>query len=620
MTDRRGRTALFAVLVLLASVTRAAAGGVALPQFLAVDVPAVTVEGGLLMNGAPIPPDASEVALFHLFAPGDDALITIGTNTAQVHGPRVVVSGDYTPVYEWLFSNGLIPVHPAAALSPVLPLTTDTVVDIDVPAIDVTFDFTIDGAPPPADPGESGRIWLRDASSGVSFPVGFTDAGSATIRIIPGLYDVVYSHFAGTTLPQNQQAVLIAGLSLRAPQTVAVDIPTWVQTLTFTLNGAPMPISPLEQGEIFLRDLETGDFVSFGPSSAGSATRTVLPRTYAATWSVLLSGVLAPANTNAVIAEGLLLGGVHGAIPTNATIDVEAYTVSASPTLNGAPFPLSPLETGEIFLVGANGDSVSLGVTHQAPPSRVVIAGSYDVHYRRVLAGTVAPRNPDARVVEGVVVDADGPLPIDVPVIEVTPAFTVDGAGFSPSPLETGDFTLVGEIPGDVISLGASHEAPPTVPIVAGSYDVVYDWQAGSVVVPRNQNYTVMQDVDLLSTQVLAVDLQTEVVAPTFTLNGAPFPLDPMESGTFALRSMSSGSAGQGEVDLGPSYVASPDFVRVIEGSYRVEYTWQDGFSVPANEGRVVAITYVPEPGFVVGLAVGILALRGLGRLRRNPV
>jgi hypothetical protein len=305
-----------------------------------------------------------------------------------------------------------------------------------------------------------------------------------------------------------------------------------------------------------------------------------------------------------------------GGIPALAALDVEAATITRASTVDGGPFPASVLENGEILLIGPHGDLVSLGETRFASPDPVlVVDGSYDVHYRWLAGSMIVPANLDALVARSLSITQDGTLAVNVPTVEITPAFTVDGVPFPASILERGDFTLVGEMEGDIVSLGSSHDSPAAVRIIPGRYDVVYDWQAGGMVVPRSHRHTVVEDQDLTATQVLNLEMPTKLVLPTFLLNGAPFPTDALDRGDFLLRA----PAG-GELDLGSSHIASPVSVRAIEGLYFIEYRWAAGASVPRNVGRVLGVTEVPEPGVASGLVAGalFLGLLSRGRLKRR--
>lgn len=609
--------ALLAAVILAGSAARAQLEE---PQSLPIDVSSATVLGAILVDGAPAPPGAGEQALVHLWAldapTQATTQVTLGGTSAQAYGPAKIVAGDYVPAYEFLFSSGALPENPMAEVGPATLLSGDTTFDIDIPTVEITFTFTVDGVAPPSASSQAGSIWLRHVATGGEMWVASTHVGGGTIRVIPGTYDVVYRHQAGDTMPQNQNATVLPAISLIASQSIALDVPRRTQQLSFLLNGVPFSTSTYAEGEIKLIDSTTGDSVSFGPTSAGAATRTVLPGVYDVTYSALDLSSLVPQNTNALVSKAIQLDSGGGGFPLLGSIDVQAASISLEATLNGAPnFPTSLYERGAIFLVGSGGDEVLLSTTDESTPAAVlVVAGKYDAHYRHLDGTTIVPRNPDVRVESGIAIVGDATLPVDVPAIEVIPAFTLDGVPFPTSQYERGDFHLIGALPEDRIPLGSSHETPSGTILVPGRYDVEWDWQDGDTIVPQNLQHIVERGLQLDSVQILSIDVPTRVIAPSFTLDGVPFPTDPAQAGRVGLRPL----YGGGGVDIGSTSQEIPDEVRVIRDIYAIEYDWTSGLAVPRNEDHPVGYVNVPEPSLGAGLAAGSLLLAQLARRRRR--
>ncbi len=609
---------IYAFLITALCVGSSAHAQLEYPQPLTVDVPSATVSGAFLIDGAPAPSDFGEQGFVHLIGSGTPTPITLGVTNTQAYGPVMLIEGDYRPAYELLFSDGALPKNPLATIGAAVFVTDSAVVDVDIPTVDVAFTFTLNGVPAPALPGQAGSIWLRDAETGDEMWVASTHVGAETIKVLPGIYDVVYRHQAGSTVPQNENAVVQADVPLFSDQNVLVDLPTRDQTLSFLLNGAPFPTSSYTEAEIELRNRLTGDAVSFGPTTAGSATRTVLPGVYDVAYSKIDVSDLIPANVDATVAVGIALDSGGGGFPLSGSIDVPAATITLDATLNGAPgFPTSIYERGQIVLVGSHGNEVLLGTTDEGTPAPVmVVQGKYEAHYRHLEGTTIVPRNPDVRVASGITVVSDTTLQVDVPAITVTPAFTLDGAAFSTSQYERGDLRLRDSQTGTQIPLGSSHEVPDPVVIVPGEYDVEWDWQEGTTIVPRNLDHVLTRRVQLESTQGLSIDVPTRIVAPTFSLDGVAFPTDAAQSGRFVLRPI----LGGGGVDIGSTSQSTPETVRVIRDVYAVEYNWVAGTAVPRNRNHPVGFANVPEPGLGAGLAAGAGVLVRLDRVRRRRV
>jgi hypothetical protein len=320
-------------------------------------------------------------------------------------------------------------------------------------------------------------------------------------------------------------------------------------------------------------------------------------------------------NSNAVIATGLVISPplLPGQLPLT-QINVQSFAVTLAATLDGNPFVASPLETGHIVLTTARGDEVDLGPTHLTPSTTYqVIGGRYDVYYRNQAGQTAVPANPNAKIAERVRVNANQPLSVDVTSISVDFDFQLNGQPFPMSVLERGDFTLVGSSEGDVIPLGSTHLATPTRRVVAGSYDLIYDWKAGSISAPRNAGHYALQAANLVTDQTVMVDLQTSSVVPTFEFNSASFPIDPGQRGRIVLRDLHGGT-----VDLGTTDVLVPVSVVAIDDYYAIDYRWEAGVDVPRNTREPVGTLIVPEPSFSAGMIVGLSSLVILNRKRRS--
>ena len=285
------------------------------------------------------------------------------------------------------------------------------------------------------------------------------------------------------------------------------------------------------------------------------------------------------------------------------TVDIPTFEVDRAITIDGAAPPASQIERGDIVLVGAgsDGDEVDLGSTHEPSPTLRVIPGPYDVYYRGAAGWTAVPGNRNARIASSIRIDEDETVAVDIPTVELAFDLTVDGAPFVPSQLERGRISLVGSEPEDVLDLGPTHQPLPTPRVVAGTYDLVYDWEAGSVLVPRNVGYHFVREATWLVDETVVADIDTKIVIPTFSLDGAPFPSDPSNAGEIVLR-----DGDGGEVPLGSTAEPLPDDVRVVEDAYAVDYLWSAGIEVPLNPRQRVGLTSVPEPASGVGVVSGI--------------
>jgi hypothetical protein len=604
------RQALFTVLTLVAA-TLAPTPASSLVVPLTVDVPAVSAQGDLLLNGLPTSPGAGDLAAVGLVSL-EGGEFTVGLTNAQAWGPIWVIPGSYRPTYQFFFASDDLPINPAEVLGGPLVVDGFGDEDIDIPSVEISFEFRQNGIAFPAAVGEVANFLLRNAASGEEFIVASASAGTTVVSIVPGPYDVIYAYVSGTQIAQNTHAVVLQGADLSFPQTVIVDVPVFSHTVFATLNALPFPASPLERGEIHLRNFDSGDAVSFGLTNAGSGPRRIIPGTYDATYSRVAGGTVAPLNANAVVAEGLVISPPPTPGQLSLTqIDVHSFAVTLDATLDGNPFVASPLETGNIVLTTDRGDEANLGPTHVSPSATYqVVGGRYDVYYRNQAGATAVPANPNAKITERVRISVDQTLSIDITSIVLDFEFRLNGLPFPMSILERGDFTLVGSSVGDVISIGSTHVAPPARRVVAGRYDLIYEWKAGSVSAPRNVGHHVLHAANLVTDQTVLADLPTSSIVPTFELNSVAFPIDPGQRGRIVLRDFDGGI-----VDLGRTDVAVPATVVAVDGYYAIDYQWEAGVDVPRNAREPVGTVVVPEPGGGTGLILGLLWLMVVDRL-----
>ena len=612
---RSSAASVAAALVALACcvASPAAAQSVGLAHLLTVDVESVEASGDILVDGVPAPASAAEAALVEL-ASAIGPAIAVGATNAQSWGPTRLIPGEYRPIYSFFFSSGALPINQQTPVAPVVQVGA-TPVDIDIETVDVVFDFRLNGGGFPAT--DLADFLLRHRESGAEFPIGTSAQSPIAARVVPGRYDVIYAHRSGALVPRNSHAVVLEDVLLAVSKPLVVDVVAFPHILEALHNGAPFLPSPLETGEIELRNFETGDRVSFGPTHAPESQQMILPGTYDVTYSRILGGTASPANDEVVVAEGLVLA--PPPIPnviSFASVDVPTVQVDRDVTLDGAPFVQSTSERARIILIGAQGEEIDLGPTNEASPTRRVVPGVYDVHIRRMNGVTFSPANTNARIAKGVVIDSDMTVAVDVHSVVLDLALTVDGQPFPDSTAEYAEIRLVGETPGDVIEWGRTDDPLSPRRVVAGRYDFVYDYVRGDTIIPRNEGTLLVEGEHYAVDTTIAVDVDRQAVVPTFLLDGAPFPTDPADSARIVMR-----DALGGEVDLGTTDDPDPPSVFVIPGAYGVDYQWEAGLGVPRNPLRRVAYTSVPEPGFGVGVAAASLGLAiGAARCGRSDV
>jgi len=177
------------------------AGGV---TRLDIDIASTTVSGALNINGEPAGAGNSGIVSLR-DAAGDHVDIA---NTARPTFSARVVPGTYDVYYTRTATPTntmtLAPANHAARLHSdvVVAPGSPTVFDIDIPSTMVTGRITVNGMP--AGPGDTGTLMLR-SEAGDYAPFASTNADTYSARLIPGTYDLYFSHAdsAGDATPMN---------------------------------------------------------------------------------------------------------------------------------------------------------------------------------------------------------------------------------------------------------------------------------------------------------------------------------------------------------------------------------------------------------------------------------
>lgn len=470
-----------------------------------------------------------------------------------------------------------------------------SVADIEVPEVRIAGTFTVNGGAPLWLAEHTGRLELRSATLG-RVALGRLHEGSYQQLLIPGTYDLVYRHLAGTLAPANAETTLATGLVVDGPRVLDVDVPAAIVSGTITMGGAAPPASQYERGELRLRDRATGASFKVGVSSAGSYAALVIPGTYDVVYKRLLSNTIAPKNGEAILGEVTVVG--------NTAFDIDIPVVARTGTfkLNGANPPNSIYENAQVSLRDTvTGDVIALGQTRDGTFSVKLVPGTYDVLYSRLTGGTIVPSNSFAVIATKVPLLAPGDGVIDIPVVSIAGAFTLDGAAFPNSIYANARIWLAG--PGDDrVLLGQTRHQSYTAKVIPGTYDIAYEVLITTGVVPANTWALVDLARPIAPAKVVRtvdVDVATGwLEAEVSYWGGAPF-ASIYENG---LISATSGDEDRFDPvrtrDVG-------DTVKVVAGSYALRYSHLIGNLMPINGDAQVASADL-APGATAELAVDL--------------
>jgi hypothetical protein len=453
--------------------------------------------------------------------------------------------------------------------------------------------FTVNGmATPDSSVNGVGSLFLRNAVTGDEIFWGSTTQASAPVAVLAGTYDVFYElSSAGSgaggavTVPRNKRARIATAVDLKSAKVVPLALTVVKADRVFRVNGATVPDSSANGiGNLFIRNVATGDEVFWGSTTSSTFALPVIAGTYDVFYELSSTGsgtggvVTVPRNKRAKIATG-------ASIMSAAPLDLSITSVKVDRTfaVDGSPVPDSLANgAGNLFLRnGATGDEIFWGSTTSSTNQVGVVAGTYDVFYELSTTGSgsggvvTVPKNKKAKIVAGASFAAATTLPIDVTALKVDRTFTVNGATLTDSTVNgVGNLFIRNVATGDEVFWGTTLSASSPVQIVAGTYDVFYELSStgsgagGAVVVPKNKRARLVAGASLVNNVPLALAVTTVKIDRNFTVNGdALTDFTVNGSGNLFIRNVATGD----EVFWGTTTTLSQP-VTIISGTYDVFY------------------------------------------------
>jgi hypothetical protein len=451
-----------------------------------VDVPRVTATGAFTLNGGPFPASIYDYGEFYLVPLAGGDPVYFGRSD-QPGAAVPVVPGTYD--VEWRYVTGAtVPANQRAVVRPAVSIQANGGIPVNVTVVAATGALTLDGAPFPVAATERGRILLRRPGTPDEVDFGPTNLPLAR-KVVPTLYDVVYTHESGGTVPRNEDVTVAQGVVISiATPLFPVNVKTGLVSLQPGLNGGPCPTAATQRGDLYFRGASPLDVFPMGPTNTAVTTAV---RVVQGTYDVLyrhVSGDLVPQNTNALVKQAV---GVAGNVVV--PVAVSAVAVTGSFRLNGDPFPSSPLASATIRLRGAPaGDEFALGRTHVTPAAVQVVTGTYDVLYEADAIGGDVPLNRGHVLQQGVSLATSQTLDVAVTSHHVNLLLRLDGASFPTSPSAAADLWLVDPSTKRLFPLLHSTDgASQDLALIPGTYDAVYESVGGGASVPANEFSTV---------------------------------------------------------------------------------------------------------------------------------
>ncbi len=245
---------------------------------LPIDVPAVTLTSSYTINGDPFSESQYTRAFFSLRNPDSGDTVELGYSNDQYHS-TLIIPGVYDVNYAHTIGSE-IPQNKDAVVRSAVSIQTDQDLDINVSSVVIRPHFTLNGKPFSTSAYNSAEFHLQHISGGERIPLGKSYQASDPIHILPGIYNVIYSHQNGSGVPQNQDAIVKAAVTIDADQVLGVNVPAVTLTSSYTMNGDPFPESQYVRAFFSLRNPDSGDTVALGYSNDQYHNTLIIPGVY----------------------------------------------------------------------------------------------------------------------------------------------------------------------------------------------------------------------------------------------------------------------------------------------------------------------------------------------------
>jgi len=547
---------------------------------LVINVDASQLDGNFLLAGGAFSNSVYQSGDVLLREQDTGTLVKLGSTNDQAY-QVMVVNGMYDSIYQH-FTGGDVPANRESVVTPDIPITVPSSMDIDVPSASVRPIFLLDGNPFPASVYNHASFWLQPVDTDELIFLGDSHVANDIVSVVPGDYHVIYKHEQGAQVPANRLARVMSDITVSGSTALNVDVSSTTARTSFTYNGAAFPQSQYTSAKFYLVD-GTDNEVFLGNSFDAPGSILVIAGTYDIEYRHQ-QGDTIPINKATVVKQGLDCTG--GCV---ASADVQGVTLDINAMLNGQAFPASEFQDGVLELFDATSDSYSLlGNTHSPFAGLVVVPGTYDIVYSHE-TGDAVPQNIRGTVNAGIVIAGDQQLDLDVTGYLLTGSVTLDTAAFPQSQYNTADFLLSGAASTEDIFLFASHAQDEPAMVLPGTYDVIYACH-NCIEIPFNSYAVVVSALDVNADGVVSANLSSVRVEASATLNDGAFDQSIYQSGLIW-----GGIGDEDAVELTRTNVATPDII-LLTGDYNFYYQHKNGDQVPANTWALVDQRTVVAP------------------------
>lgn len=554
---------------------------------LPAEVPAVRAAFSFLHNGVEPPRSGLQYGKVSLRNQASGDVVDLG-RTNDLSASVLMIPGTYDVLYEHRQGNQL-PRNGGAVLQQVEIGGDDTTIDLDIESQSLRGALSFSGGVPMTPGLDYGRIWLVNPKSGDRTLIGDTRDEVYQVNVVPGTYEIRYEYRQTQDVAPINTDGLIGFVDVFADGEGTVhdiDVPTTRLTGAIEIDGSTV-MSGLDNGDIELRDTETGDRFLLGETEDGDYEAVVVPGIYEVVYTSRQTGPLAPLNRGSVV-ETLIIEG--GSAQMEHDIQLATAAVSGAFTVNTQMPPTDDFDDGLVLLQDDSGGTVALGNTRFGSFSGRVLAGSYEVVYAQATASQTMPVNTYAHLQKAELL-GDTTLDVNIPVTEVVGTMTIGGAPAPDSAYDDGRLFLRNLETGDSVLLGSTRQGTYAARVVPGIYDVVYQNEISDTLLPINQGSILQAGVAIGGDDaMLDIDVPVETLSGNIEIqSGDPSAAEGI--GRLYLRDLATDDV----VFIGDTGSAAEFSKPLTDGTYLMEYRGVAaagatlGTSLPANENAAFA-------------------------------
>lgn len=340
------------------------------------------------------------------------------------------------------------------------------------------------------------------------------------------------------------------------------------------IDGALAQTSLSDRGQVVAVNTRTGDRVVLTDTRNGAFDVGVVPGVYDLYYELIAGGAQVPRNEHAFLETVTLTED-----ETRYRVELFPVRIEGDILINKSTPTTSFSNRGDVVLEDPDsGDRARIGSTGDGQYDALVLAGRYDIYYELTAGGSTVPRNTHGLITTDANVDAGFADPIDITMLDVDGAITINTAIPSTSNFDDGQLWLRSADGLDEFMVGNTRNGSYAAKVMPGTYDVIYSLESGGITVPKNRAAK-LQTVDLSAAGAVDIDIPMVTASGNITLNGVAPSTSFFDDGRVWLASADGRDQAQLGLTSDGSYSAP-----VVPGTYELRYGVESaGPTVPRN-------------------------------------